>query len=301
MNVRDGSTAVAMPIVATEIAHNPDRLHALDAVRGGALLLGIVLHASASFLNGSQQLWIITDKSPSTTLSLLFFVLHIFRMAVFFFIAGFFAHLLFHRRGQRAFVRDRLRRIGIPLLVGWLILAPALAGCLIWGAWVMNGGNLPPAPPPDPNAPPLAFPLTHLWFLYVLLWFYGITLLVRRIVTRFDPNGAGRARLDQLVSALVRSPFGAFVLAVPTCGALMVLPIWRPWFGIPTPDESLLPNVAIYGVRQRLCVGLADTLPDAVAERLRSAVAVPSIDRRVRNDRLSRVRRHNCDARPCES
>ena len=222
---------------------SPERFHALDAVRGLALLLGIVFHSTMSFLDGHQQVWLVVDKSPSTTLTILFYVLHMFRMATFFFIAGFFAHLLFHRRGQRAFVRDRLRRIALPLVAGWPIVAMALLGCAVWGAYVMTG-KIPDAPPPSPNPPPLAFPLTHLWFLYVLLWLYGITLLVRSIVDKLDRDGRGRARLDRVVSAIVRNPLGVFVLAAPTCAALLVLPVWIVWFGVPTPDQSLLPNIA---------------------------------------------------------
>ncbi len=227
---------------------NPERLHALDAVRGFALMLGIVFHSTMSFLPSSGlpssgEGWLITDNDPSTTLSVVFFSLHMFRMATFFFIAGFFAHLLFHRRGQRAFVRDRLRRIGLPLVVGWPFLFASIVGCAIWGAWVMHGA-LPSEPEPDPNAPPFAFPLTHLWFLYVLLWLYAITLLTRAIVVKLDAAGSGRARLDRLVSAIVRSPFGVLILAAPTCASLMALSVWRPWLGIPTPDMSLLPNIA---------------------------------------------------------
>src|SRR5512143_745855 len=108
-----------MPADARSEPEAGERLHALDAVRGFALLLGIVFHSTMSFFNGPQQMWFIVDKSPSTTLTLLFYVLHIFRMTMFFFIAGFFAHLLYHRRGAPAFIRARLRRIGLPLGVGW--------------------------------------------------------------------------------------------------------------------------------------------------------------------------------------
>lgn len=248
MTERDGST-LSIPIAAAARIEpaGGERLHALDAVRGFALLLGIVFHSTMSFFNGPQQMWFIVDKDPSTTLTLLFYVLHIFRMTMFFFIAGFFAHLLYHRRGERAFIRDRLRRIGLPLLVGWPLLIALIVGCFIWGAWVMNGGKLPDGPPPaDPNAPPLAFPLTHLWFLYVLLWLYTLTLLVRRLVERFDTNSRIRARLDRLVGAIVRNPLGILLLAVPTCVSLMALGQWLPWLGIPTPDSSLLPNIAAF-------------------------------------------------------
>ena len=43
-----------------------ERLHALDAVRGGALLLGIVVHLSMSFW--PIPLWPIRDNDPSSAL-----------------------------------------------------------------------------------------------------------------------------------------------------------------------------------------------------------------------------------------
>jgi len=150
MDTRYESTLpAAESAVETATPQSPERFHALDAVRGFALMLGIVFHSTMSFLNAPQHAWLIVDKDPSTTLSVLFYVLHMFRMATFFFIAGFFARLLFHRRGQRAFVRDRLRRIGLPLVVGWPFLFASIVGCAIWGAWVMNGGTLPAEPPSD--------------------------------------------------------------------------------------------------------------------------------------------------------
>jgi glucan biosynthesis protein C len=121
----------------------PERLHALDAVRGYALLLGIVLHATMSFVPTSQRFRIIQDAHPSITLAALFFVIHVFRMTTFFLIAGFFAHMSFHRRGLRDFIKDRLQRIAVPLLVGWPILFAAMVLVVLWAAGFPNGG-----PPP---------------------------------------------------------------------------------------------------------------------------------------------------------
>jgi glucan biosynthesis protein C len=50
----------------------PERLHALDAVRGFALLLGIVYQATFSFVPTPSRFWIIRDTHPSITLALLF-------------------------------------------------------------------------------------------------------------------------------------------------------------------------------------------------------------------------------------
>jgi glucans biosynthesis protein C len=93
------------------IAPAPERLHALDAVRGCALLLGIVLHATLSFMPTPTRIWIIQDNHPSLTLAVLFFAIHVFRMTTFFLIAGFFAHMSFHRRGAGDFIKDRLQRM----------------------------------------------------------------------------------------------------------------------------------------------------------------------------------------------
>ena len=90
-----------------------ERFHSLDAVRAGALLAGIVLHATMSFLPGFGALnWPMADASTSTTLGVTFFVLHIFRMALFFMIAGFFGRMLHQRLGTRGLIRNRLRSIG---------------------------------------------------------------------------------------------------------------------------------------------------------------------------------------------
>jgi glucan biosynthesis protein C len=218
----------------------PERLHALDAVRGFALLLGIVLHAIMSFLPGSR-FWIIQDTHPSITLAVLFFVIHIFRMTTFFLIAGFFAHMSFHRRGASGFVKDRLQRIAVPLVVGWPIVFAALVVVVMWAAGFPNGGPLPGVR----NWPPVLprFPLTHLWFLYVLLEFYAAVLLLRGATAWLDRSGRIRAGVDRLVSVVMHSALAPAILAVPIASAFIFDPSWVPWFGVRTPDQSLVTNL----------------------------------------------------------
>jgi peptidoglycan/LPS O-acetylase OafA/YrhL len=219
-----------------------ERLHALDAVRGFALIAGIVFHATMSFLPGPSgvPVWIVTDNHPSPTLALVFHVLHVFRMATFFLIAGFFAHLMVERRGVGGFVRDRARRIALPLVVGWPFLFAAILSVTIWAALQQAQGRPLPPPPKYPGLP--AFPLTHLWFLYLLLWLYAATLAIRGAAAAIDRTGALRRLADRAVRMLVESPAGVLVLAAPTALALALDPAWYAWAGIPTPDSSLIPN-----------------------------------------------------------
>jgi glucan biosynthesis protein C len=216
----------------------PERLHALDAVRGFALLLGVVYHATISFLPSPTKIWIVEDSHRSVALALLFFVIHVFRMTTFFLIAGFFAHMSFHRRGAKTFIEDRLKRIALPLLLGWPLV---FASILAVGTWAANGAHGPATPPPPwPTFP--KFPLTHLWFLYVLLEFYIAVLVLRAGVVMVDKTGRLRRFIDNLVGLVMRNPLAPVFLAVPVGIAFAADPKWLMWFGVKTPDSSLVTN-----------------------------------------------------------
>lgn len=219
--------------------NSSERLHALDAVRGFALMLGVAFHASLSFMPGLPPgLWAMKDNSSSAFLSDVAFVAHLFRMSLFFFIAGFFARLLRQKLGTGGFWKNRALRILVPLLVGWVTLVPPIHWIWSWGLGKQLGGAAPAMPLPDGF-----FPLLHLWFLYLLLLLYVAALTLRFLVTRFDPAQRLHGVVDRLVAASVRTPIAAFTLGIPLAAALMTLPVWLYWLGIPTPDMSLIPNL----------------------------------------------------------
>jgi glucan biosynthesis protein C len=217
-----------------------ERLHALDAVRAGALLLGVILHATMSFLPG-QQVWMVRDE-PSATLGVLFFVPHIFRMSLFFLIAGFFARMSFHRRGFGSFVLDRLKRIAVPLVVFWPILFGSIVAIFVWGVTRQWGPEAAQAIPQPEGSILETFPLTHLWFLYVLLLFYAVALAACGLVTAIDRDLRLRGAIDKVVKALVRSGLAPLALAAPTTVALYLRKPWLMWLGVPSPDHGLIPN-----------------------------------------------------------
>jgi len=217
-----------------------ERLHALDAVRAFALLLGIVLHATLSFVPAPTRFWLIQDTHQSVILALLFFAIHVFRMTTFFLMAGFFAHMSFHRRGAFGFVKDRLQRIGLPLVMGWPIVFAPMFLVVIWASGFPNGGPIPGEahwPPALPN-----FPLTHLWFLYVLLELYAFMLLLRWAVVWLDASGALRTALDRLTAWIMRNPLAPAVLAIPIGVAFSFDRTWINVMGVMTPDQSLVTN-----------------------------------------------------------
>jgi len=218
------------------------RYHSLDAVRACALLTGIVLHSTMSFWPGLRELnWPISDDSTSLKLSGTFFVIHTFRMSLFFVIAGFFAHLLLEKAGMRGLIRNRLRRIALPFVVAFVVVSPMMIPPYLWAQKKLGFTGWPHIKPPipDPHMPPWG----HLWFLYLLLVLYALWLLVHVLVHAADRRGELPRLADRLLAALVKSRLAVAVLAAPSAVILYYSPWWLLWQGIPQPIMGFVPNV----------------------------------------------------------
>lgn len=215
-----------------------ERLHGLDAVRAAALLMVVTMHATLSFLPGAQ-VWFVADVERSLTLAIVAYVLRMYQMMLFFIVAGFFAHASFIRLGRRAFVRDRLRRIALPLVVAWPITLACFAGLLAWIAAIAADNTLPVPVRPAPTFTPDDFPLLHLWFLWVLLLLYAAALLIDAAIGRWDRQHRAGVLADRVVAHVVtrRVPL---LLALPLALALYRLDPWLVAAGIPTPGGSLV-------------------------------------------------------------
>jgi peptidoglycan/LPS O-acetylase OafA/YrhL len=220
------------------------------------LLLGVVLHSTAGFLKGFPvPAWVDT---PSTTAAIMYYVIHIFRMSAFFLMAGFFARMVVERRGVKAFVKDRAKRIAVPLfLFGPVILALVSVGLALGalahgvdylrslgaqlqgtqGAAAQGGGALDNI-------------LAHLWFLYYLLIFYALALGLRALVRAVDPRASIAAFCDGIVAFLMSGIWGPVLIALPIAAYVWQLNSWTEWLGLPAP-QSLIPNTTAligYGI-----------------------------------------------------
>jgi glucan biosynthesis protein C len=111
-----------------------ERLHALDALRGVAMLLGVVFHASLPFMHGTVlgafpalrtevTLWLAIDREADPAYDLLNYVIHAFRMPTFFLLAGLFAHHVYVRHGAREFLERRARRVLVPFVAALLTIS----------------------------------------------------------------------------------------------------------------------------------------------------------------------------------
>lgn len=231
-------------------ARQTERLHALDAVRAFALLLGILLHAAACFVESVPiPLW---PERPALVPTLLYWGIHVFRMSAFFLMAGFFGRLLIERRGTGAFARDRAKRIALPLGLALVVLPlfsglAAVLGALPHGGIGYLQGLLPPSPLAImPEGEPVAgqgLNLSIYWFLYYLLIFYALALAARAL----DRSGRFAAACDRVVGLVMAGPWAPALIALPVAGAFLLHDGWNQWLGLPAPIAFTPDPFAIAG------------------------------------------------------
>jgi surface polysaccharide O-acyltransferase-like enzyme len=99
----------------------PSRRTDLDALRGVAMILGIVWHAMLSFI---PTPWPVQDTRQDGLFFIPFAAIHMFRMPLFFLISGFFTMFILQRHGLGGMIRQRVQRIFIPLLLALLMIVP---------------------------------------------------------------------------------------------------------------------------------------------------------------------------------
>ena len=219
-----------------------ERLHALDAVRAFALLLGVVHHATLSFVPGVTPgvYSAVVDVSSSTALAIVSFTGHMFRMSLFFMLAGFFTRLVIQRRGLRAFCANRIQRILVPLVLAWIAFFPLVAA-----AW-SRGLNIDPLVSIRTIWPLSidSFPLSYLWFLYYLLVMYVLALCFRGVILMLDQRGHVRRAADSIVRYVLTYRWvGLLLLTAPLCAGLLTESGWFILEGVITPNRSLVPQL----------------------------------------------------------
>ncbi len=228
-----------------------ERFHGLDAARAIALLIGIFHHGIESFVSYAKWDWVTQDSQSNLLLDILFYVSHVFRMQAFFLMSGFFAHLLFSRRGAWGFTVNRAKRLLLPFLLFWPVLYAATYYLWVWGIQYLKQSSYEEAVSklPDYMVWSNGFPLMHLWFLYFLILFcVGVVLLRPTVVHVLDKSARIRNGADSLLSYCLRRWWGSLII-----GLFMMIPMlgMRDWFGVDTSASGLIPRIApfvLYGM-----------------------------------------------------
>jgi glucans biosynthesis protein C len=165
------------------------RFHSLDGLRALMMLLGLVIHSIITYgVVDYGAAWPLKDAHTNVLCDLLLFYIHIFRMPIFFIMAGFFAALLYERRKPMGMAINRATRIGLPLVVAWFILWYPIATFFVFSTQAKNNSVMHALKTAYQFAISKPFPqmnsTAHLWFLYYLVFFYLTFLLLVPIVRR---------------------------------------------------------------------------------------------------------------------
>ncbi|QBD82739.1 acyltransferase [Ktedonosporobacter rubrisoli] len=110
----------------TQAEKRKDRLHYVDNLRVYLTCLVILHHLAMTYSGTPGWYYMETTKDAVTTLLLSVFLVvnQIYFMGFFFFISGYFTPGSYERKGAGTFLKERLLRLGIPLLAFDLLLDP---------------------------------------------------------------------------------------------------------------------------------------------------------------------------------
>jgi len=183
----DAAAAASAPssriVKAGAKEHNKQRNGGINALRAAVTLLVVLHHTALTYggIGGWYYREIAPSDSPSSLLLTLFCTANqAWFMGLFFLLAGYYTPPAYSRHGAAGFIRERLLRLGIPLVFYFLILHPitvALAQTANGRSFfrvfefLWRNGKLEPGP---------------LWFAEALLIFVAVWL-VWRLTSRKSP------------------------------------------------------------------------------------------------------------------
>ena len=225
------TTADALPHEAS-MPERVGRLAPLDHMRGFVIGLVVVHHAILAYCtfghidraNYILSTAPIVDAQRWIAFDLLVRLNDAFFMPLLFLLSGLFVWDGLARRGAGAFLRARIRRLGLPFVLAVLTVVPLAyypsflqaGGRLGFGAfWVrtVTGGPWPSGPP---------------WFIGILLLFDALAAVVFVLASRCGAGGAARRRPPGPVGGVLVLLVGSLLLYLPLL--LAVGP--ARWFGV---------------------------------------------------------------------
>ncbi|MDP6232055.1 MAG: acyltransferase family protein [Nitrospinaceae bacterium] len=200
-----------------------ERYHGLDFVRAVAMMLGVVLHVSMFFCDNNSFHWIAGEHKRDSLNTFAVRSIHFFRMQLFMLLAGFFAELVLQKKGMDALMRDRLKRILWPFLIGILFFMPffmymtddtwpgaftnifddtsaldQIKSYILWGAFTDK-----------PTFKEINF--WHFWFIYFLLFFYLFHWLFYQLGHK-DILFKNNTLLNKLIYLSIANKWGFLIL-----------------------------------------------------------------------------------------
>jgi glucans biosynthesis protein C len=154
-----------------------ERINGFDALRAVAMWLGVILHTIIVYKAEAEPNW-PHEPGSYNALNWVYSFIHIFRMPLFYMVAGFFSCMVIQKKGITDFLKQRAKRILIPFIAGVLLIVPlSLFPFSINHYYYEQHLGFMNAVQKSISEVFKWKGLAHLWFLYYLIIFYLISVL----------------------------------------------------------------------------------------------------------------------------
>jgi peptidoglycan/LPS O-acetylase OafA/YrhL len=171
-------------------AQSKPRIFYIDNIRIYLTVLVILHHIAVGY--GGSGAWLVYESSfyPIDGLTVIIFTLfnainQSYFMAFFFLLAGYFTPRSFEKKGTSTFSKDRLIRLGIPLVVYAAIVSPIAEFIARNYAYAQGWSFFDIIQNRIDN---IIIGVDHLWFLLALLFFAGFYVVYRRLKPASSSN-----------------------------------------------------------------------------------------------------------------
>ena len=222
-------------------ATGTDRLFFMDHLRAALVTLVVVHHVASVYGAGAPFYYVeppFTDPLAYVTLLAFILINQAWFMGALFFVSGYFVPGSFDRQGPAGFIKGRLLRLGVPLLVFYFVLAPLTS---------LGFYHMPPSltgitEPFSFKAYPYLIDMGPMWFAALLLIFDFLYAGRRALVKKDSGATPDKSSLPGYISIVL------FIVALAVVSWLfrMVIPMGKKVIGFPT--LAYLPQYASFFV-----------------------------------------------------
>jgi len=220
------------------------RYYGLDSVRVSMMMLVLIAHAGASYVDRPSQNWgnFHDAKYNHPFFEYLFLVINVFCMPVFFVLSGFFTALIIQQKGVRYMISNRFKRIFLPFVVFLILIFPiAYVGFRVAASGSLQQGEVAIRALLNGQ---VYWGLIHLWFMYYL-WLLcivaaGVLFVVNKLPAQW--RQAGMALFERVATS-------RFYLLIPGfISYLALLQMYGPWTETPASFKPSPRMLLLFGI-----------------------------------------------------
>ncbi|MBD0778824.1 acyltransferase family protein [Maribacter sp. ANRC-HE7] len=213
------------------------------------MMLGIVLHSIITYdtiIHPGE--WLLKDIAyTSNFMTWLYWLIHIFRMPIFFIVTGFFGALLFYERSPEMMIKNRIKRVLFPFILFLFLLWPPMLFTFTYTNLVFSGTENALSQSLNAFGELSDFlPSTtmHLWFLYYLMLFvftsFGLGMMLKKL-----PRLS--TKINYVFHLIVEKPYARLLMfSAITFGLLLVMN--QPWVSTSTYFKPSIKTFVFYFV-----------------------------------------------------